>query len=227
MQNNVLKMIDWAQINTVLLDMDGTLLDLHYDDQFWQQHLPAEYAKLNGLTVAQAKAELTPRFNAMAGKLEWYCLDYWSKELQLDIPELKTQVAHLIAIHDGVIEFLNAARKWGKSILLVTNAHPKVLRLKMQHSQLENLFDQIISSHEFGLPKENTEFWHRLVDKHYFAPEHTLFIDDSTPVLKSAQKFGIRYLLDIEKPSSQRPAKTESDFIMLRSFKDLIPDQPG
>ena len=34
-------MIDWTSIDTVLLDMDGTLLDLHYDNAFgfvkWEQ----------------------------------------------------------------------------------------------------------------------------------------------------------------------------------------------
>ena len=27
--------IDWQSIDDVLLDMDGTLLDLHYDATFW------------------------------------------------------------------------------------------------------------------------------------------------------------------------------------------------
>lgn len=223
MNNNVLKLADWQNIQTILLDMDGTLLDLHYDDHFWQHHLPTEYARLNNMTLSEAKAELVPKFRSMEGKLEWYCTDYWSEELQLNIPELKAEVAHLIAIHDGVIDFLHEARRQNKSVLLVTNAHPKVLKLKMHHTQLENLFNQIFSSHEFGLPKEDTEFWHRLVDKHFFDPDRTLFIDDSTPVLKSAQKYGIRYLLSIEKPSTQLPARTNNEFVMLKSFTELIP----
>lgn len=223
MINNVLKLIDWSQIDTILLDMDGTLLDLHYDDYFWQEYLPEEYARLNGIDTQEAKHRLEPKFKAMEGKLEWYCLDYWSKELQINIPELKSRIAHMIAIHDGVLDFLHAARQWKKTILLVTNAHPNVLSLKMQHTQLEHQFDQIISSHHFGLPKENPEFWHRLIDKHYFEPKRTLFIDDSYSVLRSAQKFGIQNLLSIEKPSTKKPIRTSDEFVMLSSFRDLIP----
>ena len=27
--------IDWTQLDTILLDMDGTLLDLEFDNHFW------------------------------------------------------------------------------------------------------------------------------------------------------------------------------------------------
>lgn len=223
MTNFDLNLFNWNQINTILLDMDGTLLDLHYDDYFWQEYLPTEYARLNNLSIKDAQQRLVPKFKSMEGTLEWYCLDYWSRELQIKIPELKARIAHLISVHDGVVDFLHAARENQKTIMLVTNAHPDAVSLKMHHTQLENQFDQIISSHQFGLPKENPEFWHRLIDKHFFAPEHTLFIDDSYPVLRSAQKFGIRYLLSIEKPSSTKPGRTHDEFIMLSSFRDLIP----
>ncbi len=36
-------MIDWDNIDTVLLDMDGTLLDLGFDNWFWQPHVPEQY----------------------------------------------------------------------------------------------------------------------------------------------------------------------------------------
>ncbi|MEC8348362.1 MAG: haloacid dehalogenase, partial [Pseudomonadota bacterium] len=29
--------LDWQNIDTVLLDVDGTLLDLHYDNFVWDQ----------------------------------------------------------------------------------------------------------------------------------------------------------------------------------------------
>jgi 5'-nucleotidase len=32
--------LDWNNIDTVLLDMDGTLLDLAFDSQFWLQDVP-------------------------------------------------------------------------------------------------------------------------------------------------------------------------------------------
>jgi len=216
--------IPFKQIDTILLDMDGTLLDLHFDDHFWQEHVPQRYAEVHQITLKNAKEVLVPKFSEMEGTLEWYCVDFWSKELQMNIPELKAEVAYLIAIHDGVIQFLNVMRQLNKAVYLVTNAHQKVLSLKMAKTQLDNKFDRLITSHEFSLPKENPEFWHKLVDKHYFNPEKTLFIDDSLPVLRSAQAFGIKHLYTIKKPSSHQPSRHITEFPMIDSFLDITPN---
>jgi hypothetical protein len=61
--------------------MDGTLLDLRFDNFFWQELIPSRYAALHGLPHEEAVAVLTPRFEAARGTLEWYCLDHWSREL--------------------------------------------------------------------------------------------------------------------------------------------------
>ena len=215
--------IDWQSIDTVLLDMDGTLLDLHFDDHFWQEYLPSRYAEANHLSLKGAKEILVPKFKKMEGTLEWYCLDFWSKELQMNIPELKAELSHLIAIHDGVVHFLDALHNLNKRVLLVTNAHPDVLSIKMKKTALADKFDQLITSHEFGLPKEDPEFWHRLVDKHYFESDKTIFIDDSLPVLRSAQCFGIKHLYTIRKPSSHKPARNITEFPMVDTFFNISP----
>lgn len=90
--------LPWSAIDTVLLDMDGTLLDLHFDNHFWLEHLPQRYAERNGLSRAEADAVLEPLFREHAGQLNWYCLDFWSRELDLSIRELKHEVAHLISL---------------------------------------------------------------------------------------------------------------------------------
>ena len=72
-------MIDWKKIDTVLLDMDGTLLDLNFDNHFWKEFVPLKYAEQKGISTVSAKQQLEPQFKSMEGKLEWYCLDYWSQ----------------------------------------------------------------------------------------------------------------------------------------------------
>lgn len=216
-------MLDWQVIDTVLLDMDGTLLDLHFDNFFWRQHVPKRYAELHNISLADANADLSGRYQRHLGTLNWYCVDFWSRELQLDIARLKTEVQHLIAIHPQVPEFLRAIRAAGKRVTLVTNAHHKSLNLKMQRTRLDIHFDAMITSHQIGLPKEHPDFWHKLQTTESYNPLTTLLIDDSLPVLRSAQTYGIAYLLAIYNPDSKEGVKDVEEFRAIASFKDIMP----
>lgn len=216
-------MLAWEDIETVLLDMDGTLLDLNFDTHFWLEHVPRRYAAVRGLDLAAAKAELVPRYKQVEGTIDWYCLDYWSRELKLDVAALKQEVEHLIAVHPDVPDFLESLRKNRKRVLLVTNAHAKSLALKMERTQLAHRFDRVICAHDLGLPKEQPVFWSRLRHKEPFDPSRTLLVDDSIAVLRSAQAYGIAYLLAVHQPDSQAPPREVDDFEMVRSFRDITP----
>ncbi|MCU7935263.1 MAG: GMP/IMP nucleotidase [Candidatus Thiodiazotropha sp. (ex Dulcina madagascariensis)] len=214
-------MIDWNQIDSVMLDMDGTLLDLHFDNHFWLEHVPFRYAEAKGIPLAQAREALLARYRSEEGTLEWYCLDHWSRELELDIALLKEEVDHLIAVHPHVIDFLDQLMCAGKERILVTNAHQKALALKMDRTRLAGFFDQVISSHQLGLPKEHPEFWHRLQNLHPFDRDRTLFVDDSPAVLASAGQYGMRWLLAMLKPDSKGPAREPGDYPAIHDFSEI------
>ena len=215
-------MLDWPTIETVMLDMDGTLLDLNFDNHFWQEFVPLRYAEQHGMALDGAKRELAPRFKAMEGKLEWYCLDYWSSELALNIAELKQELAGLIAVHPHVTEFLDAVRASGRRLLLVTNAHRDSLSLKMEKTCLHQFFDEIVSSHDFGLAKEQQGFWQILQDRHVYEKRRTLLVDDSLAVLRSARRFGIAHLVSISKPDSRAPTREITEFPAVEDFRALM-----
>lgn len=213
----------WADIDTVLLDMDGTLLDLHFDNHFWQVFVPERFAARHGLPHAEAHAECFRRYNAQAGTLNWYCVDFWTQQLELDIVQLKEELAHLIAVHPDVPEFLAAARAAGKRVALVTNAHRKSLNLKMDRTGLAVHFDAMHVSHEFGLPKEDPDFWAALRQAEPYDPARTLLVDDSLPVLNAARAAGIAHLRAILRPDTRQADKDVADYIALRRFADLMP----
>ncbi len=217
-------MVNWKDVCTVLLDMDGTLLDLHYDNHFWQVHVPQRFAEKNRLTIDEAKDELFPRFRRAEGTLDWYCVDYWSRELDLDIPLLKREVAHLIAIRPHVVDFLDAVRRPERRVVLVTNAHNKSLTLKLDRTELSGKFDAIVCSHELGMPKEHDRFWGRLQETQPFDRGRTLLVDDSLPVLRSARNYGIAQLFAVANPDSRGPDKEVGDFPAIRSFLEIMPD---
>ncbi|HEC28979.1 MAG TPA: GMP/IMP nucleotidase [Gammaproteobacteria bacterium] len=216
--------LDWSHIDTIFLDMDGTLLDLHFDNYFWLEHVPLRYAQMNDMDVDQAKQELFPRFRKIEGTLEWYCIDHWSNELGLDIAVLKEEVNHLISVHPHVTDFLGAVRLHRKRVVLVTNAHGKSLTLKMEKTQLGGHFDALICSHDMGLPKEDPAFWSLLQQKEPFDKDRTILVDDSLSVLRSADSYGIRYLCAIYKPDTQSPVRDIVEFPAIHSFLEITPE---
>jgi putative hydrolase of the HAD superfamily len=215
-------MINWKEIDTVLLDMDGTLLDLNFDNHFWKEFVPLKFAEKQGLSTIEAKQQLEPRFKSMEGKLEWYCLDYWSEVLQLDIAGLKAEISGLIAVLPHVTEFLEKLQHSSQKVLLVTNAHRDSLGLKMEKTCLQPFFDGIISSHDLGLPKEHADFWGLLQQQQPFDTKKTLLIDDSLAVLNSARLFGIVHLISVSKPDSRQPKKNVTGFPAIEDFRELM-----
>lgn len=214
-------MIDWSTIDTVLLDMDGTLLDLHFDNYFWLQHLPLRYAEHHGRPLEEVRNELVRRFEREQGTLNWYCLDYWTRELGLNIRQLKEEVQHLIAFRPHVQDFLAELQQSHHRLILVTNAHRQSLSLKLAMTGLDRYFDRLVSSHDFGLPKENPAFWAKLQELEPFDPQRTLVIDDSPSVLRAAREFGIRHILTILQPDSRGEPREIREFVGLDSFERI------
>ena len=216
-------MIDWDAIDTVLLDMDGTLLDLHFDNFFWLEHLPRRYARIHERDEDAARLELAERFRAEQGSLNWYCVDHWSRELGLDVSALKREVRHLIAVRPHVEEFLARLHASRQRVMLVTNAHHKSLELKLAHVGLERWFDAIVSSHDFRRAKEEPGFWAALAAVEPFDPARTLLVDDNHTVLQSAHEYGIRHLLTLLQPDSRRELRSGLHFPAILHFDEIMP----
>jgi putative hydrolase of the HAD superfamily len=215
-------LLPWSHIDTVLLDMDGTLLDLHYDEHFWLQHLPQRYAELHGISHAMALLEMQPLFENNAGTLNWYCLDFWSTELKLSVRDLKRETAHLIALRPDAETFLAAIKQAGKRVIMITNAHRDSLSLKMERIELAPYFERLISSHDYGFPKENPQFWDALHADINFDPARSLFIDDTLPILRSARTYGVAHLLAVSEPNSQRGPKDTEEFEAVKDYRELM-----
>ena len=215
--------LPWETIDTVLLDMDGTLLDKHFDDYFWEQYVPEHYSLLHDIPVEEARAQLRARYHAVRDTLDWSDLNYWSRELGLDLQELKLRINHLIGVHPYVVEFLEYCLKLRKKLYLVTNAHPCSLAIKLEKTSIGAWFDRIVCADELGLAKEEPPFWGRLEQLLGFTRERTLLIDDSEQVLLAARSYGIGHLLFVARPSSRQRVASSCHFPSIEYFKELLP----
>ena len=210
--NDSTDIVDWERVDWVILDMDGTILDLSYDNYFWRELVPQRYAELHGLTLEQSRQQLWPKFVEVQHTLPWYCTDYWTDVTGINMAELKREIRDRIGPLEGAVEFLHAVRDSGRALWLATNAHRDSWALKLEHTGLTPLFDLIVNSHQFGAPKEDARFWTRLKAQHHFDPQRALFVDDSLPVLAAARDFGIGQVVAISHPDTSQPPRSIDDF---------------
>ncbi len=216
-------MIEWDRIATVFLDMDGTLLDLRFDNHFWREHVPLRYSEQRGIDVPQAKDELYALFRAAEGTLNWYSTDYWSDQLAMDIAELKRELRHMIAVLPHVTDFLDSVRNSGKRVVLLTNAHGDSVGIKLDETGIGMHFERIITSHELGEPKESHRFWPLLAQHEPHSREQTLLIDDNLDVLRAASRYGISHLVTIKRPDSAGPVQDTQGFKAIDDFSQIMP----
>jgi 5'-nucleotidase len=216
--------IDWSKVDTVLLDMDGTLLDLRFDNWFWEEVIPGRYAAANGLSPHEAREFIEPKFRAARGTMQWYCIEHWSRELGLDIALIKRERAarRQVGYLPGAEDFLRKLKEIGKRRVLVTNAHPEVLAIKNEQVGLAAHFDACFSTHFFKAPKESSEFWPRLQAAEPFDVRRTLFVDDSLAVLNAAQAFGVCWLRAVRRPDSGRPAQDTGHYVAVDRVAELF-----
>lgn len=215
--------LDWNTIDTVLLDMDGTILDRHFDDHFWLEHLPKRWAARYKVPLEQARKQLYALFRSQERTLNWTDLDYWSDRLGMDVPMLKLEIEHLIAVHPGVMEFFAFLKQHRKQLWLVTNAHSKTLEIKMRKTRIGHWFDGIVSAHQVGMPKEDARFWDALQRFVSYDPARTLLGEDTEANLETAQQYGIRYLVYISRFSSTQPVRPSQQYLSVDYFTRLLP----
>ncbi len=222
-QDSILPTVDWTQVDHVLLDMDGTLLDLEFDNNFWGQRIHEHYARLNDISLQETVEKFTPIFRSVAGTLDWYSTDFWSDQYGYDIIEYSKTFAEGIRFLPYAEVFLSALKRTGIRSTIVTNAHPDILALKNRHTGIVDRVDDAISSHSIGFAKESQYFWQHTQTRLGFNKAKTLFFDDSAAVINAALEFGIEGSVTVCLPDTSRPKNVPQSNYAIDQFQDVWP----
>jgi 5'-nucleotidase len=212
---------DWSLIDTVLLDLDGTLLDQAYDNHIWRDLIPQRYAVSRGLELNAAYAEIARLFEDCSGTLAWYDIEYWTRTLGVDVGALHREVRSHVAWLPGARDFLARVRSMGKRLVLLTNSHPVALAVKHEQTGVLDLLDAAASSQEFGAPKELPMFWERARTRFGFDPARSLFADDNTKMLEAARLAGVRWVYGIRHWDTKGSRREHVDHPAVDGVADL------
>lgn len=213
---------DWREIDTVLLDLDGTLLDQAYDNHIWRDLVPQRFAVARGIDLHAAYAEIARLFAERSGTLDWYSIDYWSDTLGLDIGALHREVRSHVAWLPGAREFLARLRADGKRTVLLTNSHPVALAVKHAESGVLDHLDAATTSHELGAPKEQAQFWSAAIKKFGYDPGRTLFADDNAKMLDAAKNAGVRWVYGVRHWDTKGSRREHVDHDAVDAVLDLL-----
>lgn len=208
--------------DTLMLDMDGTLLDLAFDNYLWMHLVPREFARLKSMPEDEAREQLYALMQELKGQLDWYCLDFWSDQLDMDIEALHRDQNHRIGYLPGAEDFLEQVSAMEVRLLLVSNSHGTTLDIKNEVTDVKRFFDEIYLSHDLGHPKEDQPFWESLQERENFDPARTMFLDDNIVVLESARTYGIAHLAAIARPEANQPARDVTGFKSVDRVADIL-----
>jgi HAD superfamily hydrolase (TIGR01509 family) len=214
--------VNWSLIDDVLVDMDGTLLDRHFDNFFFEEELPRRYAAMHGLSFEASRARLMAMYRSVEGELAWTDLEYWSGRVGIDVVAMHQELQHLMGFLPGAENFLAAVRAKGKRITVLTNAHHTGVAVKSAKTGLNRYVDRIVDAFEVGYLKMRSEYWPACRTLVGFDPSRSLYVDDDETCLAAARQYGIGAIFHSAKSSSQLPPARSAHFASIEHLPALL-----
>tara|TARA_Y100000768_G_scaffold352301_1_gene303801 strand:- start:9919 stop:10596 length:678 start_codon:yes stop_codon:yes gene_type:complete len=214
MNDNTIWMMIRKDIECLLIDMDGVILDNTYDNNFWQNHIPNVLSEKKNISFKDAKCLAVQIFNYKKNSKDWYDLDYWSNMLGIDIEAEKKSEESLskIKLYDNVTDTLSELKK-NIRLILITNAHRKTLNIKLDKYNIEPYFDAMVCSHELNYVKEDIQLWYMLRSEYRLNYDKTVLVEDTINNINVALSAGVSsaiYVGDEDFKPSDRILKLNS-----------------
>ena len=201
-----------------IFDLYGTLVDLHTDElhpRLWKD-MTALYRKHGAVYTAK---ELQEEYFRIAHEIEQeppFSLEEYpeinieevfrrlffnkgvnaSHDLCISVGEhLRESSLEYIRLYDGAAELLKTLRRCGQGVWLLSNAQRIFTAPELRSLGIENLFDGIYLSSDYGCKKPASRFFNILLQEQHIPVESAIMIgNDAVCDIEGAQAMGLHTL---------------------------------
>jgi len=165
-------------LKIISFDVDGTLVDLEYNDLIWFKEIPELVAKKKKISLEKSLKYVHEEYNKLGEhNLNWYDINYWVTYFGLKISpkNILEKYESQVKIFPEVIPLLEELKK--NFILIVITAMPREFLIpKMK--KLEKYFKFSFSALSDFKELKNSEIYSKISQALNIHPEQILHIGD-------------------------------------------------
>ena len=178
-------------IKAYLLDMDEVLIDNSKSDPKIYGEAYKNISENTGRRIGEIEKEMKS-FSILS--LEYF--DWNTKILKLGgtvkLEDVHKKYSDLIKTYSDVKPTIGELRSRNKLVYAVSNGYRIFQEIKLQASSLQKHFDNLFTSDDLGVIKENPMFFQKLLKKIKTNPEEVVLVDDVESCLIAAKNTGIK-----------------------------------
>lgn len=213
------------EINYIIFDMDGTLLD---SLSVWAD---SDREFITGLGLKyEPKCSLAMKkmhFNSACEYLvKEFSLPFSAEETGKRILEIvEEHYINGVTLKDGVEEFLGSAHKARVKMCVATSNKKALAEASLNAKGIMEYMEFVITSDEVGGGKESPEIFLKAAEMLGAVPEKTAVFEDSIHAVMSAKSAGFKVVGVYDKlcPEEFDEIEKYAD-ISVKSFKEVIPN---
>ena len=165
----------------ISFDLQGTLTNSAFSDEFWMEMLPELYAKKYAVSTEAAKRSLKNIFEKIGVyDPRYYSIEYWLKELGVreNFHDLVLRMRHRPEFYRDTAELLKGLRALGHVLIISSSTTRQCIEVELGDHRV--LFDRVFSSlDDCSMAGKPPEFYARIAQEMRIHPRAALHVGDS------------------------------------------------
>ena len=221
-------------IQAVLFDLDGTLLDRRRSFARFARNQWDRFASSLRLVdpdlyvqrlIQRDQNGYAPREELFTGFVDEF--DFAPDLAEDLLTDYRASFPRSCLLFPDVTETLVAIRLSGMKLGLITNGSVRMQSGKIRHLSLSSMFDTILISETEGISKPDAEIFHRALQRLAADPSRAVFVGDHPEVdVSGARSAGLQAVWRRD-PTDSRPVEADATIENIGELLPLLGLKPG